>query len=620
MSGSNKLTLRVQSAEGTTRVDMSSGDVTAALYERVHDALHLRSFAFALHRDRAKTDELVSSKSQRLCDAGLRHGDMLYLSPVNGAIIFEPSDTAQATTAGPSHMEAGPSTPMDAAPPAPSKNSKQTNKPAEDELDLQLYQMPGHIQRQRDPKLCRHNSAGCCVHCSPLEPWDEGYLREHNIKHMSFHSYLRKITSGKFVSLTEPNLTIKPGCTEHPPWPRGICSKCAPGALTLNRQPFRFVDNVLVESAAVVERFLGYWRASGHQRVGYLIGQYEHHPLVPLGIRARVEAIYEPPQTSSRDHVTIAPDPKGELVDHICSKLGLRRVGWLFTDLLPLPDKPGQVQCTRGVDTHFLSAQECIMAAHFQNEHPNACRHADSGYYGSKFVTVAVTGDSTNQIHLEGYQVSAQAQALERCGLLLPTRDAPDLGYVRDPTPDRPVPDVYYKEKDAYGNEVSVSLRRVPVAYLLVDVPCGVSTNASPLLSPRAAFPPAHRPLPQYLQTREALHKHLEESESFLEAMSDLHTLVYIASNETLPIPLEALDALLAAVRARDALAAERWRADTPAWATLEHLCATQDDQMAASVGDDSGVWTCGICTFHNSMRRDACEMCAMPRGTSNAM
>ncbi|CAH2264706.1 jg2592, partial [Pararge aegeria aegeria] len=136
---------------------------------------------------------------------------------------------------------------------------------------------------------CRHNSKGCCVHCSPLEPWDENYLKEHNIKHLSFHSYLRKMTSGKFVSLDELSFKIKPGCKEHPPWPRGICSACQPGAVTLNRQPFRHVDNVLLEHAAPVDRFLAYWRATGHQRVGFLYGQYEPHPDVPLGNPAKVK-------------------------------------------------------------------------------------------------------------------------------------------------------------------------------------------------------------------------------------------------------------------------------------------------------------------------------------------
>lgn len=43
---------------------------------------------------------------------------------------------------------------------------------------------------------CRHGANGCCVHCTPLEPFDEAYLKEQNIKHLSFHSYLRKLTAG----------------------------------------------------------------------------------------------------------------------------------------------------------------------------------------------------------------------------------------------------------------------------------------------------------------------------------------------------------------------------------------------------------------------------------------
>lgn len=73
------------------------------------------------------------------------------------------------------------------------------------------------------------------------------------------------------------------GCKEHPPWPRGICSKCQPAAVTLARQPYRHVDNVLVDHPALVERFLSYWRASTHQRLGFLYGRLERHPTVPLG-------------------------------------------------------------------------------------------------------------------------------------------------------------------------------------------------------------------------------------------------------------------------------------------------------------------------------------------------
>ncbi|XP_023935110.2 nuclear protein localization protein 4 homolog [Bicyclus anynana] len=620
MSGSKKMMLRVQSAEGTVRIELLDTDVTARLYERVYESLNLNTFGFCLHKDRARKEEITSSKSRQLRTCGLQHGDMLYLSPVNGAVLFDQPSTSVQSNNKPfgEPVEAGPSSAPVSLP------TTKSNTPAEDEVDLQLYRLSGNIQRQRDDKLCRHNSKGCCVHCSPLEPWDEGYLKEHNIKHLSFHSYLRKMTSGKFITLDELSCKIKPGCKEHPPWPRGICSTCQPGAVTLNRQPYRHVDNVLLEHAAPVDRFLAYWRATGHQRIGFLYGQYEQHPDVPLGIRARVAAIYEPPQECSRDSVRLADDDNEQLVEELARRLGLRRVGWLFTDLLPRDRTAATVQCLRGMDTHFLSAQECIMAGHYQNLHPNVCRHASSGTFGSKFVTVCVTGDSNNQIHLEGYQVSGQCQALVRDGILLPTRDAPDLGYIRDCTPQQYVPDVYYKEKDAYGNEVGVSAKRLPVAYLLVDVPCGVAPAASapPLFSPSASFPPAHRPLQRHVQTMHALHQQLQEASSFLEAVSDFHVLLYLASNEALPLPMDQLAPLIDAVRTRDADAADAWR-QSPHAATLlrlaraAHETAPAATSAPAPAGSEPGVWTCPLCTFHNAAPLDACEMCAMPR---NAM
>lgn len=55
-----------------------------------------------------------------------------------------------------------------------------------------------------------------------------------------------------------------------------------------------------------------------------------------------------------------------------------------------------QVQHVRNIESHFLSSQECIMAGHFQNLHPNPCRFSPSGFFGSKFATVCVTGETLN--------------------------------------------------------------------------------------------------------------------------------------------------------------------------------------------------------------------------------
>lgn len=46
---------------------------------------------------------------------------------------------------------------------------------------------------------------------------------------------------------------------------------------------------------------------------------------------------------------------------------------------------------------------------------------------------------------MEGYQVSAQCMALVRDNCLLPTKDAPELGYVRESTDKQYVPDVFFK-------------------------------------------------------------------------------------------------------------------------------------------------------------------------------
>lgn len=46
---------------------------------------------------------------------------------------------------------------------------------------------------------------------------------------------------------------------------------------------------------------------------------------------------------------------------------------------------------------------------------------------------------------MEGYEVSNQCMALVRDGCLVPTKDAPELGYVIESSDKQYVPDVYYK-------------------------------------------------------------------------------------------------------------------------------------------------------------------------------
>ncbi|KAI1232499.1 hypothetical protein IHE44_0006964 [Lamprotornis superbus] len=372
-----------------------------------------RNNGFSVYTNRNRTGEITAAQNKSLNLLKIKHGDMLFLYPSSPA--GSSSETMDTSV---------------------SQNSRPGGAPqvVEDEIDQYLIKQDGKIYRNRDQQLCRHGPLGKCVHCVPLEPFDEDYLNhlEPPVKHMSFHAYIRKLTGGadkgKFVALENISCKIKSGCEGHPPWPEGICTKCQPSAITLNRQKYRHVDNIMFENHTIADRFLDFWRKTGNQHLGYLYGRYTEHKDIPLGIRAEVAAIYEPPQIGTQNSLEILEDPKAEVVDEIAAKLGLRK------------------QCSPSpFDTYFLSAEECITAGNFQNQQPNICRLSPDGHFGSKFVTVVATGGPDNQVHFEGYQVSNQCMALVRDECLLPCRDAPELGYAKESSSEQYVPDVFYK-------------------------------------------------------------------------------------------------------------------------------------------------------------------------------
>ncbi|XP_014476067.1 PREDICTED: nuclear protein localization protein 4 homolog isoform X2 [Dinoponera quadriceps] len=659
MSKSRQFTLRVQSSEGTKRIEVQASDTLTRLYEKVYEAFDLNSFGFSLCKQRNHKDPLTSTKSKTVSGIGLCHGDMLYLVPVNGTQLWNTPSTSNATdniSAEPGSLDTTGSTNRT------SGLSRSLPNVIENDVDEQLWKLDGKIQRKRDEKLCRHGARGCCVHCSPLEPFDEIYLKEQNIKHLSFHSYLRKLTAGvdrgKFIQLDDISCRVKTGCKDHPPWPRGICSKCQPPSITLNRQTYRHVDNVMFENASLVERFLNYWRGTGLQRIGYLYGRYEMHSDVPLGIRAVVAAIYEPPQESTKDTIRLLPDEREALVEELGRTLNLWRVGWIFTDLIADNVKKGTVKHVRNIESHFLSAQECIMAGYYQNQYPNPCRFSPNGYFGSKFVTVCVTGDDKNQVHMEGYQVSNQCMALVRDSCLVPTKDAPELGYVIESTDKQYVPDVFYKEKDTYGNEVSRLARPLPVEYLLVDVPA--STPLTPQFTfftddKITPFPVENRQIDGQVQEFSALCTYMQQfnADQFLEATSDFHLLLFIATMDMYPMK-DYMLTLLEAIRNKDKQKAIEW-AQSEHWATVEQLISASSSgtsrspqvsfggnprtsSSAAAEGNAGGsaggigigtepmaanspitdrpqaLWTCSHCTFLNAADLAVCEMCNLPR------
>uniref|UniRef100_A0A5F7ZQ82 NPL4 homolog, ubiquitin recognition factor n=1 Tax=Macaca mulatta TaxID=9544 RepID=A0A5F7ZQ82_MACMU len=522
--------IRVQSPDGVKRITATKRETAATFLKKVAKEFGFQNNGFSVYINRNKTGEITASSNKSLNLLKIKHGDLLFLFPSSLA---------------------GPSSEMETSAPPGFKVFGAPNV-VEDEIDQYLSKQDGKIYRSRDPQLCRHGPLGKCVHCVPLEPFDEDYLNhlEPPVKHMSFHAYIRKLTGGadkgKFVALENISCKIKSGCEGHLPWPNGICTKCQPSAITLNRQKYRHVDNIMFENHTVADRFLDFWRKTGNQHFGYLYGRYTEHKDIPLGIRAEVAAIYEPPQ-----------------------------VGWIFTDLVSEDTRKGTVRYSRNKDTYFLSSEECITAGDFQNKHPNMCRLSPDGHFGSKFVTAVATGGPDNQVHFEGYQVSNQCMALVRDECLLPCKDAPELGYAKESSSEQYVPDVFYKDVDKFGNEITQLARPLPVEYLIIDITTTFPKDPVYTFSiSQNPFPIENRDVLGETQDFHSLATYLSQNTSsvFLDTISDFHLLLFLVTNEVMPLQ-DSISLLLEAVRTRNEELAQTWKRSEQ-WATIEQLCS----------------------------------------------
>lgn len=258
----------------------------------------------------------------------------------------------------------------------------------------------------------------------------------------------------------------------------------------IERQDKAHVESVSFDrnAANVFQSYVQSALAFSIKRGGILYGTVDE------ASNLRVEFVYEPPQEGGADTLLLERGtPEEAQVDFLAELMGLKKVGWIFT------------QSNKQRD-YIISGAEVLQMAQMQGE------------LGENSVTVVVTFDPNEQggnVHFEAFQCTDQAVQLAKEGWFKGGPEAEASGALEMHNPKHP------DFKDAIivaGKDTSV----VDSDWFLC--PLKILDHEGPFM---AAFPVENRLIPQ---TKNDLRDHLrrQSSKPYEQRLSDMHLLLWL--------------------------------------------------------------------------------------------
>lgn len=305
---------------------------------------------------------------------------------------------------------------------------------------------------------CLHGPTGKCPNCVTKDIIED-------VKHLSFDEYLAK-RQAKCKGTHDPNskcnnctppleqsYKFNRNCNKHAPYPEGLCGKCIPPGVTLGSQHYRHVDYVSFMNFEEINLFVQQWQKDHclKQRMAYLFGYFAEDPNYPNGIRAVVEAIYEPKQIGDHDSVQPLEDKNDIIVDAISGALTLEFIGWMFTTINTDKDV-------------LMCSYDIKKAAIYQEQYK--VKHT-SGNWVSKFITVMVKPKEDGNVVVECCMVSDSFQALVRDGIIGDCLDKAVIP-LRKPEKNEVLPDIFQESKKVESFDPAfaiVSVRYINITF-----------------------------------------------------------------------------------------------------------------------------------------------------------